>query len=77
MSTVSISEALFIEQDGNQFNDLWLAMAVIFGVLIGFFLGVAILFIIRRNFPAMYTKVSGYIVGTDWSYIYRIEDGYA
>ena len=57
MSKVSDSEALFIEQDGNQFNDLWLAMAVIFGVLIGFFLGVIILFIIRRNFPAMYTKV--------------------
>jgi len=56
MSKVSDSEALFIEQDGNQFNDLWLAMAVIFGVLIGFFLGVIILFIIRRNFPAMYTK---------------------
>ena len=77
MSTVSISEALFIEQDGNQFNDLWLAMAVIFGVLIGFFLGVAILFIIRRNFPAMYTKVSGYIDGADWGYTYSIEDGYA
>ena len=59
MSGVSNSEALFIEQDGNQFNDLWLAMAVIFGVLVGFFLGVAILFIIRRNFPAMYTKVIG------------------
>jgi hypothetical protein len=57
MSTVSNSEALFIEQDGNQFNDLWLAMAVIFGILVGFFLGVIILFIIRRNFPAMYTKV--------------------
>jgi len=56
MSTVSISEALFIEQDGNQFNDLWLAMAVIFGILVGFFLGVVVLFIIRRHFPAMYTK---------------------
>lgn len=55
MSTDS-SSALFIEQDGNQYNDLWLAMAVIFGVMIGFFLGVFILFIIRRNFPAMYTK---------------------
>lgn len=60
MSTDS-SSALFIEQDGNQYNDLWLAMAVIFGVMIGFFLGVFILFIIRRNFPAMYTKVTSII----------------
>ena len=52
------SEALYIEQDGDQFNDLWLACAVIFGVLLGFFLGVAILFVIRKNFPAKYTKVN-------------------
>lgn len=58
MSQADASLGLFIEQDGNQFNDLWLAMAVIFGVMVGFFLGVFILFVIRRNFPAMYTKVS-------------------
>jgi len=56
MSGVPVTEELFIEQDGDQFNDLWLACAVIFGVLFGFFLGVMILGMLRKRFPAMYTK---------------------
>ena len=58
MSGVPVTEELYIEQDGDQFNDLWLACAVIFGVLFGFFLGVAILGMLRKRFPAMYTKVN-------------------
>eukprot|EP00116_Pleurobrachia_bachei_P001693 sb/3461955/ len=56
MSGVPVTEELYIEQDGDQFNDLWLACAVIFGVLFGFFLGVMILGMLRKKFPAMYTK---------------------
>ena len=58
MSGVPVTEELYIEQDGDQFNDLWLACAVIFGVLFGFFLGVMILGMLRKKFPAMYTKVN-------------------
>ena len=52
-----MSQKLYIEQDGDQFNDLWTACAVIFGVLIGFFLGVIVLFALRKYFPAKYTRV--------------------
>lgn len=52
----SMSQKLYIEQDGDQFNDLWTACAVIFGVLIGFFLGVIVLFALRKYFPAKYTR---------------------
>jgi len=52
----SMSQKLYIEQDGDQFNDLWTACAVIFGVLIGFFLGVVVLFALRKYFPAKYTR---------------------